>query len=229
MTTNHNLALVLMAACVNVETYAAAQVFFWTGMNGIAYILEVFMADTTALKNRMIAFGFTSTPYIPNTFVGPAAAEAFLEGSTWRWGYGAFCIIVPAMVMPLIAIFAFQYQNAKRQGLVAGPDPHGEKAEERTGWQSLKYWLIELDVAGLVLVVGGFSLLLLPFSLASYQADKWKSGTVISMLVIGLVLLIAFPFYEKYVAPKTFIPYQLFKNRNLLAACLLGGNTWISF
>lgn len=218
-----------MAACANVETYAAAQVFFWTGMNGIAYILEVFVADTTALKSRMIALGFTLTPYIPNTFAGPAAAQALLDsGASWRWGYGAFAILVPAVCAPLIAIFALQLQNAKRQGLVRKSEE--QKTTSSTAWvQSIKYWVVELDVAGLLLVVGGFSLLLLPFSLASYQADKWKSGTVISMLVLGVVLLVAFPFYEKYVAPKTFIPFELFKNRNLLAACLLGANTWISF
>jgi hypothetical protein len=49
------------------------------------------------------------------------------------------------------------------------------------------------------------------------------------MLVIGCLCIIAFPFFEKYIAPKSFIPFELFKNRTVLAACLLGGNMWISF
>lgn len=226
MLTDCVLALVLMAACGNIQTYAAGQVFFWTGMNGISYVLQVFIADTSKLKNRMILFGFTTTPYISNTFAGPAAAQSILQGSTWRWGFGAFCIIIPAVCAPVIFVFAVHLRKAKKLGLVKEKT---DAEKSRTWWQSTKYWVIELDVFGVLLCVAGFSLLLLPFSLASYQADKWRSGTVISMLVIGVLCLIAFPLYEKYVAPKTFVPYSLFKNRNVLAASLLGGNTWISF
>jgi MFS family permease len=212
-----------MASCTNVETYAAAQVFFWTGMNGIGYVLNIFMADTTTLKNRMILFGFTSTPYISNTFAGPAAAEAFLEGSTWRWGYGAFTIIIPAVVTPLILIFTIQMHRAKKQGYYVKPESN------RTIIESIKYWVIELDLAGMLIIVAGFSLLLLPFSLAGYQEHKWREGRIIAMIIIGGLCLIAFPFYEKYIAPKSFIPFELFKNRTVLAACFLGGNMWISF
>lgn len=217
------VALILMASCQNVETYAAAQAFYWTGMNGIGYVLKIFLADTTTLKNRMIMFGFTSTPYISNTFAGPAAAEAFLEGSTWRWGYGSFTIIIPAVVGPLIAIMAIQLHRAKEQGLYVKPESN------RNLWQSIKYWVIELDVGGILLVVAGFSLLLLPFSLAGYQEHQWRQPSIIAMIVLGGVLLICFPFYEKYIAPRSFIPFELFKNRTVLVACLLGGNLWVSF
>jgi MFS family permease len=213
-----------MASCMNVETYAAAQVFFWTGMNGIGYVMNIFMADTTTLKNRMIIFGFSSTPYISNTFAGPSAAQAFLEGSTWRWGYGAFTIIIPVMCSPLIAIFTIQLRRAKKAGFYSD-----KRRSDRSFMQSLWFWVIELDVLGILLIVAGFSLLLLPFSLASYQGDKWRSGTVISMLVVGLICLIAFPLYEKFLAPKSFIPFELLRNRTVWAACLLGGNMFISF
>ncbi|GKT93639.1 siderophore iron transporter [Colletotrichum tofieldiae] len=217
------VSLILMAVCKNVETYAAAQTFFWTGMNGVGYVLNIFMADTSTLKNRMILFGFTSTPYVSNTFAGPAAAQAFLEGSTWRWGYGAFTIIIPAIVAPLIIIFTVQMNRAVKQGLYV------KKQENRSFWDSVKYWVIELDVAGMLLVVAGFSLLLLPFSLAGYQAHQWREPRIIAMIVIGGLLLVAFPFYEKHIAPKSFVPFELFKNRTVLVACLLGGNMWISF
>lgn len=212
-----------MATCNNVETYAAGQTFFWTGMNGIGYVLNIFMADTSTLRNRMILFGFTSTPYVSNTFAGPAAAQAFLDGSTWRWGYGAFTIIIPVICAPLIIIFTLQLNRAKKLGLYVKPHTN------RTFWESVKYWLIEFDVAGILIVVAGFSLFLLPFSIAGYQAHKWVEPRIIAMIVIGGLLLIAFPLYEKYVAPKTFIPWELFQNRTVLVACLLGGNMWISF
>lgn len=216
-----------MASCANVQTYAAAQVFFWTGMNGIGYVLQVFIADTTTLKNRMITLGFINTPYIPNTFAGPAVAEAFLDDSTWRWCYGAFCIIIPSVCVPLIVIMWLNLRKARKQGLVK--ERSIDLSTETSWFQRARWWFVEFDLFGILLVVAGFSLLLLPFGLASYQGEKWRSGTVISMLVVGLLCLIAFPLYERYIAPKTFIPFELFKERNVLAACLLGGNTWISF
>lgn len=217
------VALILMATCTKVETYAAAQVFFWTGMNGIGYVLNIFMADTTTLKNGMILFGFSLTPYILNTFAGPFAAQAFLAGSTWRWGYGAFTIITPVMCAPLIAIFALQMRRAKQLGI------NQTKKPERTIWGSIKYWIIELDAGGIILVIAEFSLLLLPFSLAGYQEHKWREPRVIAMILLGAILLVLFPFYGKHLAPKSFLPFELFKNRTVLAACLLGGNMWISF
>lgn len=216
------ISLILMATCKNVQTYAAAQTFFWTGMNGIGYVLDVFTADMSSLRNRMILFGFTSTPYICNTFAGPAVGQAFLEGSTWRWGYGTYSIIIPAMCTPVIAIFAIQLHRAKKLGNYEKPKSN------RTALQSIWYWVIELDLAGILLVVAGFSLFLLPFSLSTYQPQGWGSPTIISMFVIGVLCLIAFPFFEKYIAPKSFIPFELFKNRTVLAACLLGANSWIS-
>ncbi|KAJ4252893.1 hypothetical protein NW762_010799 [Fusarium torreyae] len=217
------ISLILMAVCNNVQTYAAAQVFFWTGMNGIGYVLNIFMADTTTLKNRMILFGFTSTPYISNTFAGPAAAQAFLDGSTWRWGYGAFTIIIPVILSPVIAIFTIQLRRAEQKGLYV------KDKSNRTWLESIKFWVIELDLAGMIIIVAGFALVLLPFSLAGYQEHKWKEPSVIAMIVIGCLCIIAFPFFEKYIAPKSFIPFELFKNRTVLVACLLGGNMWISF
>lgn len=181
------------------------------------------MADTTTLKNLMILFGFTNTPYISNTFAGPSVAQAFLEGSTWRWGYEAFTIIIPVVISPLIAIFSIQMRRANKQGIYI------KEKVNRSMWQSIKYWVVELDLAGMATIVAGFSLLLLPFSLAGYQEHKWREPSFIAMLSIGVLCIIAFPFYEKYIAPKSSIPFELFKSRTVLVACLLSGNMWISF
>ncbi|KAL8678545.1 MAG: hypothetical protein Q9224_007106, partial [Gallowayella concinna] len=41
--------LIMMAGCNNVEAYAAAQVFYTVGNNGLQYSLSVFVADTSSL------------------------------------------------------------------------------------------------------------------------------------------------------------------------------------
>jgi hypothetical protein len=84
-------------------------------------------------------------------------------------------------------------------------------------------------VVGLLLVAGGFSLLLLPWPLAFYQKKGFASPMVLCMIVFGLLLIAAFVVWERFFAIKTFFPYYLMKNRSVIAACLLGGNSWIAF
>jgi hypothetical protein len=63
------LALVLMSVCQTVGTYCAAQVLYWSGMNGIDYVFNVFIADTSLLQNRLLWIALTGAPYICNSFV----------------------------------------------------------------------------------------------------------------------------------------------------------------
>ncbi|KAF4925028.1 MFS siderochrome iron transporter 1 [Colletotrichum viniferum] len=53
--------LILIAVCRNVETYAAAQVFWTVGSGGIGYIHTVIISDTTSIRNRMIIYTLNST------------------------------------------------------------------------------------------------------------------------------------------------------------------------
>src|SRR4051812_24833079 len=108
----------MMAACNNVETYAAAQVFYWVGFNGMAYVLDVFMADTSSLKNRALVFGFSTTPYIATTFAGPKAAESFLKTSGWRWAYGTYTIITPVIAIPIMSVLWLNQRKAAKEGLL---------------------------------------------------------------------------------------------------------------
>lgn len=133
------LSLIMMGVCQNVQTYAAAQVFYWSGMNGMDYVLDIFIADTSDLRNRAIWLAFQSTPYIVNTFAGPELGQRFLDDSTWRWGYGAFTIITPFMCIPFWCIFYLMSRRATQQGVVV------EEKSGRTVLQSIKHYVIEFD------------------------------------------------------------------------------------
>ena len=129
----------MMAGCNSVETYCAAQVFYWVGYDGILYVLNVFVADTSSLKNRALMFAFQTSPYIFTAWIGGPAATSFLYGSGWRWAYGTFAIVIPVVCAPLIVLFSYNYKKAKRAGLVP------ERVHDRTVLQSLKYYAIEFD------------------------------------------------------------------------------------
>lgn len=101
--------------------------------------MSVFLADMTALKSRMVIFGINATPSIATTFAGPAIAQEFLDHSTWRWAFGVFCIIMPAVTVPVLVSFIINRQKAKRMGMVI------KRSSGRTWSESIKYYVIEFD------------------------------------------------------------------------------------
>lgn len=52
---------------------------------------------------------------------------------------------------------------------------------------------------------------------------------IIAMLVIGICCLIAFGFYERYAARKSFIPFELLTDHTVIGACLCSAFFFVSF
>jgi len=217
------VGLIIMSCATNVAAYAAAYVIYYVGYDGIFYILQVFIADTSKLRNRGLMLAFSQTPFIATTFAGPAAAQSLYTGPGWRWGFGMFCIIYPVIVLPLVGLFLWNQSKARKQGLLITPS-HG-----RSTVQSIKYYLIEFDIGGMVILLAGLVLFLLPFNIAATETNGWGSHDIIAMIVVGIVLLIFFPFYEKFITPKPFIPWGLLINRTVGGAALTIFSLYISF
>ncbi|KAK5655202.1 hypothetical protein OQA88_6101 [Cercophora sp. LCS_1] len=205
------IGFVMMAACKNVETYAAAQVFSLVGAQGVSYCVTVFVADTSSLRNRGLMLAFATSPYIVTTWIGGPMADAFMAGPGWRWGFGVFSIITPAVVVPLVLLFAWNQHKAKKLGLI--PPKRGKLT-----LKAVKDFAIEFDLLGVLLLVSGLSLLLLSMSLWSYQREQWRAPLIICFIVFGGVLLIIFAVYEHFFAPVNFIPLHLLTNRTVLMA-----------
>ncbi|KAK6429232.1 MFS siderochrome iron transporter 1 [Oleoguttula sp. CCFEE 5521] len=223
MTACLTLGLVMMAACNDVQIYAAAQVLYWLGYNGQGYVMGIVVADTSSLRNRGFMFAFISSPYIATVWITGPLATAFLNGPGFRWAFGAFAIITPVISLPLYILLQWNYRKAVKAGVMPQHD------SGRTVPQSIKYYAIEYDVFGLLLICGGLALFLLPFSLYSYQARGWQSPMIICMIVFGALLLIAFGLWEAYLAPVTFMPWALLADRTVLGANILAAVLFFEF
>ncbi|RPA75052.1 siderophore iron transporter [Ascobolus immersus RN42] len=217
------IGLIMMAACKDVETYAAAQVFYWVGYNGLTYVLGIFVADTSSLKNRGFMLAYIASPYIATAWIGGPLAASFLKTTGFRWAFGIWSIVTPVVTLPLFFLFWHNYQKAKKAGLIVHT-PSG-----RTTMQSLKHYLIEFDVFGILLLLAGFSLFLLSFNIYGKQPLGWKSPMIICFLVFGVLLLVGFVVFERYFAPVTFIPYELLLDRSVVGACILAATLFVSF
>ncbi|GAB1742759.1 hypothetical protein NU219Hw_g8470t1 [Hortaea werneckii] len=193
------IGIILLAASQNLPTYCAGEVFYSVGFGGLAYSWNVLAADITSLRNRGLAFAFTSSPALISAFAGSKAAAEFLLHSTWRWGYGMWAIVLPAFAFPVIALLTWNTRRAEKK------------------------------VAGVLLFAGGMVVFLLPFTLAASAPNGWSTGYIIAMIVVGLFLLFAFALYEIKLAPVPFLNYQVLSDRTVLGACLLNTTYQISY
>ncbi|KAE8363116.1 major facilitator superfamily domain-containing protein [Aspergillus caelatus] len=217
------VGLIMMAGCNNVQTYCAAQVFYSVGSAGVDFTLTIFIADTSALKNRAFWLGFVGSPYIATVWAYGPATEDILKSMGWRWGFGIWAIVTPVMLTPLFFLFYYNQRKAQKAGLV--PERHSQ----RTVMQSIAYYGKEFDVIGLLLLTTGLALFLLAFNLYSKQPDEWRSPLIICFIVIGGLLLIAFPVYERYIAPVTFIPWSLLLNRTVFFTYTMAASIYLAW
>ncbi|KAH6628886.1 major facilitator superfamily domain-containing protein [Chaetomium tenue] len=218
------VGLVMMAASRNIETYCAADVFYSVGFAGMNYILCVLAADVTNLRNRGIAFAFTSSPYMITAFAGSKAAEKFLRNVHWRWGFGAFAIIIPCIASPVYFVLKAGLKKAEQQGIIQLSERSG-----RTLMQNLKHHFFEFDILGVILLAGGFTVFLLPFTLASTAPNGWKTDYIVGMIVTGFVLIVLFGLYQAYWAPQPFLKHEFLTDRTVIGACLLDATYQMSY
>ena len=217
------LGLVLMATCHDLYTYCAAQVFYSIGFGGMTYSIDVITADASKLQSRALAYAFTSSPYIITAFAGPKVSDDYYYNISWRWGFGTFAIILPAVALPLFLILKANLRKARRQGLLVRP------RSGRSLPQNLWHYAVEFDVLGVVLFAAGLTVFLLPFTLADSAPHGWQSGYIIAMIVVGFAVLVLFGLHEWLLAPVPFLNVGLLVNRTVVGACLIDITYQISY
>ncbi|CAK7204280.1 Siderochrome iron transporter 2 [Sporothrix eucalyptigena] len=217
------LGMIIIASCTGPSGYAAGYVFYWIGYDALYFIMDVFVADTSGLRNRAFAFAFVSTPFICTAFTGPLAAQAYLAHSTWRWAIGSFCIIMFFVFTPLGIIFKFFQMKAEKMGLFV------REKSGRTTIQSIVHYIHEFDVIGAFILMASWTLFLLPFSLQTNGRAGYGSAKFIAMVVVGVALFPCFYIWERYFARTHFIRYELFKKRTVAGACMLAAVLYYSF
>ncbi|GKZ28516.1 hypothetical protein AbraIFM66950_008375 [Aspergillus brasiliensis] len=217
------MGLIMMAGCNNIATYCAAQAFYTVGFTGVIFCVDVMTSDTSSLRNRGIAYAFTSSPYIITAFAGSPLSNQFHE-TNWRWAYGTICIILPIVALPLIITWELAKRKADKEGRL-----QYKPRSTRTWWQSTWFYIIEFDIIGILFMIGGLILFLTSFNIAGNTEGEWRSAKIIAMMVVGFVVLVGFVCYERWGAPKPFIPYHLIANRTVIGACLLDITYQVSY
>lgn len=220
------LGLIVISACNGPNGFAAGYTLYQIGYSQLNFILTVFVADSSGLRNRAFVYTFIGMPTVCTAFTGSLVAQAFITHSTWRWAYGCFTIINFAFIVPVAVIFKYYQRKAQKMNLLA------KDSSGRTLAQSIVHYIHEFDIIGGLILMAAFVLFLLPFSLETYGFSGYSSATFIAMVTIGILLFPVFALWECYFARTGFIRWELLKKRTVIGACILSAliffnyNTW---
>ncbi|KAJ5885206.1 hypothetical protein N7495_009716 [Penicillium taxi] len=217
------LGLIVLAACDGPNGFAAGYTLYWVGYTAVNFILSVFVADASGLRNRAFAYAFIGTPTVCTAFIGPVVAQEFIAHSTWRWAYGSFAVTIFVIFVPLAFVFKYYQRKAERLNLLVRA-PSG-----RSAMQSFLHYFHEFDIVGACLLMAAFILFLLPFSLETYGFSGYSSPTFIAMIVIGILLFPVFAVWECFFSRTPFIKWELFKKRTVLGACILSAVIFFNY
>lgn len=206
------IGFIMLAACKEVKAYCAGRVFFQTGYNGIIFTIIVLVADTSSIRHRALWIGILSTPTLITTWSFGPYSSTVSQTIGFQWGMGVFAILGPITSGALAGFLYYYQQKVQNAQLVTS----GEN--RRTVPQLFLYYAKEFDAVGLLLLTSGLGLFLLGFNLESYQSEGWRAPLTTCFIVIGGLLVIVFVLYEILLAPSSFMPWDLIKNRTVVFA-----------
>ena len=106
----------------------------------MTYCIDVITADASHLRNRGLAYAFTSSPYMITAFAGPKLGQTFKDDGNMPWAFGMFAIILPVVASPLYFVLKSSVRKAKKQGILVEAQKSG-----RTLAQSIWHYLVEFD------------------------------------------------------------------------------------
>ncbi|KAJ1920413.1 hypothetical protein H4219_001389 [Mycoemilia scoparia] len=181
---------------------ATAQSMIWLiiargvtgiGGSGIFSMAMIIASDITTAKNRSCYISFFSFSWTIVSVTGPLLGGVFADKVTWRW---CFYINLPIGAVTVLISLLFLRIPARKS--------------------SWKEKLKRIDFLGSLVIVAGLIVLLLALSWGGKE-HPWSSPAVISLLIVGLVLLIAFVLVEAYVSPEPILKLNLLKSYSMLA------------
>lgn len=134
-------------------------------------LVEVIIADTTSLRNRLFFSYIPAMPFLINAWVTGNISDAVLNATTWRWGIGMWAIIFPVTCVPLFGSLLNAEWRASKQGLLDEiPSPIRALLTPAL-WRDV-FW--QIDLVGLVVSNTSLQHSFLPNGpVAHLQALSW--------------------------------------------------------
>ncbi|KAL4804713.1 major facilitator superfamily domain-containing protein [Aspergillus unguis] len=204
------LSYILCASSESFNTYAGGYVFYSLGQAGMAILNSTIVSDLSSMRWRGFVYNILYVPFLVTPWVSAFIIDSVVGGIGWRWGIGMFAILMPFCAsFIIITLIVFQYR-AKRANLIVK-----EKLTVST-------FCSRIDLGGVLLLSSGFTLVLIPITLAATATDRWSTPWVDALIILGGLVLITLVPYEKYVSTHPIVPVRYFKTLSVVISVLLG-------
>ncbi|WFD28008.1 hypothetical protein MNAN1_003016 [Malassezia nana] len=209
------LGFLIMAVSQTPADYTGGTVFYGIGNSGLQMVIWIVIADFVSARFRLLALGYVVLPIFITFVVGSKVLNALLADH-WRWLPGMFCIIVPVVIGPLMGILWHLERKARRNDLVP-VHPYLRKGLLHACWQLF----LDTDLVGLILLVGGFAMIVVPLTRVSIEPNGYSTPWIIGCLTVGpIILLILLPLYEVLVSPRPFFR-RTWANSDIIIAMII--------
>ncbi|KAG2178275.1 hypothetical protein INT44_001425 [Umbelopsis vinacea] len=212
------LGTIIEASSKNIQTYAGGQVLWQLGLTGFQLLFEVLIADLSSTRNRVLMSYIPALPFLINAWISGNVTSAILANSTWEWGVGMWCIIMPFVCIPIYVALIMARRKAARDGKLVGI-VSGSKNLSIQGKLIWFFW--QMDVIGVILLTAMLSLILIPLTVAGGVKANWQQPYIIIMLVFGVICIPLFVIWESKFARHPCVPFKLLNNRTILAGLLM--------
>ncbi|KIW29602.1 uncharacterized protein PV07_05408 [Cladophialophora immunda] len=205
---------IIESCATNVDAFAGGSVLYQIGYTCVLLLVEVIIADITSLRARLFFSYIPALPFLVNTWISGNITSAVLGATTWKWGIGMWCIIYPVCALPLMISLYFVGRRARKAGVLEKyKTPYQMMGARRLTLEL--FWA--LDIPGIILLIAVFALILVPLTIAGGSTSSWGTAHVIAPLVIGILCIPVFVFWELR-APRPLVPFDLLKDRGVWGA-----------
>ena len=185
---------VVAAVAKNFGTVIIGRVFQGLGAGGIISITAIIFTDLIPLRERAKYLSYLQMMWAIGSVSGPLVGGAFAENVSWTW---IFWINLPFAGIGFILVPIFLKLTHRSEHLI----------------KKLKM----VDWGGTVLFVSSATSMLIPLTWGGVMYE-WSHWRTVVPLVVGIVGLIGFVFYERYVPQQPMIKLYIFTQRTTVSS-----------
>lgn len=193
----------LISALANsMNMVIGGRVISGVGGSGLQTLCFLIISTLVDERSRGMAISVLSCSFAIASIVGPFLDGAFTAHVTWRW-----CLYINLPIGGLaFLVFVFSYNpnggnSIKNFTKVVGSISHidfGNLLKALSYSDMFEKLIFRFDFVGFALCSAGFCLILLGLTFGGNEYG-WSSGTIITYLLVGIVLSIAFFLYDFFV------------------------------